>query len=66
MADISLKLSSSSVSLSDCSFYYWSSKYEDAANIQSSNVTLCGNVVFQNIRTILVIMEERCTLMKVV
>ena len=38
----------SSVSLSDCSFYNWSSEYGGAANIQSSNVTLCGNVVFQN------------------
>ncbi len=37
-----------SVSISDCSFYNWSSEYGGAANIQSSNVTLCGNVVFQN------------------
>ena len=38
----------SSVSLSDCSFYNWNSEYGGAANIQSSNVTLCGNVMFQN------------------
>ena len=38
----------SSDSLSDCSFYNWSSEYGGAANIQSSNVTLSGNVVFQN------------------
>ena len=38
----------SSVSLSDCSFNIWSSEYGGAANIQSSNVTLCGNVMFQN------------------
>ncbi len=38
----------SSVSLSDCSLNNWSSEYGGAENIQSSNVTLCSIVVFQN------------------
>ncbi len=38
----------SSDSLSDCSFYNWSSEYGGAANIQSSNVALCGNFMLHN------------------